>query len=66
MNEEPEQKPAPKKGFAAMTAERRQEVSRQGAATTHKLGRAHRFTPAMARAAALKRWRKAPENEQGR
>lgn len=42
------------RGFAALSIERRKEISSQGGRTAHEEGRAHRWTPEQARAAALK------------
>jgi uncharacterized protein len=43
-----------KQGFAAMDPERRREVARRGGQATHRLGKAHQFTPEQARAAGKK------------
>lgn len=43
-----------RKGFASMDPERRREVARRGGQTTHRLGKAHQFTPEQARAAGKK------------
>ncbi|ANN78736.1 KGG domain-containing protein [Bordetella flabilis] len=43
------------RGFAAMGAEFQREIAAQGGRAAHRLGKAHRFTPQEARAAATKR-----------
>src|SRR5262245_23694870 len=44
----------PKRGFAALTAERRREIARQGGHTAHARGVAHEFTREEAREAGRK------------
>lgn len=46
--------PKKKRGFAAMSPERRMEAARKGAAAIHETGRAHRWTPEDAREAGRK------------
>ncbi|ALM83875.1 KGG domain-containing protein [Bordetella sp. N] len=55
---------APRKprGFAAMGPEFQREIAAQGGRAAHRLGKAHRFSSAEARAAAAKRH--AARNEQ--
>jgi general stress protein YciG len=43
------------RGFAAMGPEFQREIAAQGGRAAHRLGKAHRFTPQEARAAATKR-----------
>lgn len=43
------------RGFARLSALRRQAMASLGGATAHKTGHAHEFTPVEARAAARKR-----------
>ncbi|HXG21713.1 MAG TPA: KGG domain-containing protein [Methylomirabilota bacterium] len=43
-----------KRGFAALTVERRREIARQGGQTAHARGRAHEFTTEEAREAGRK------------
>ncbi len=42
------------RGFAAMSAERRAEISRKGGQAAHQTGKAHRFTQDEAREAGRK------------
>jgi len=42
------------RGFAVIGVEQRKEIASQGGKTAHALGRAHKWTPEEARAAALK------------
>jgi general stress protein YciG len=42
------------RGFAAMTPERRIEISRQGGVSAHRKGTAHQWNPATAREAGRK------------
>lgn len=44
-----------RRGFAAMTPEKRREIAAKGGKAAHELGRAHRFTPEEASAAGKKR-----------
>lgn len=44
-----------KRGFAAMTPERRKEVSSKGGKKAHELGTAHQWTSAEAKEAVAKR-----------
>lgn len=43
-----------KKGFAAMSQEKRREIAGKGGRAAHKLGTAHKFTPEEARKAGRK------------
>lgn len=43
-----------RRGFAAMDAAKRREISRKGGRAAHEKGTAHRFTPDEARAAGRK------------
>jgi uncharacterized protein len=49
-----EPKPKSRKGFAAMTPEKRSAIASLGGQAAHKLGRAHQFTSEEARAAGQK------------
>ena len=42
------------RGFAAMTPERRREISRKGGVTAHRKGTAHQWNPATAQEAGRK------------
>jgi uncharacterized protein len=43
-----------KRGFAAMTPERRAEIAKRGGESAHAMGRAHQFTSETARSAGRK------------
>ncbi|MFC4274878.1 KGG domain-containing protein [Achromobacter aloeverae] len=63
MTDNTEQKAQRKpRGFAAMGPEFQREIAAQGGRAAHRLGKAHRFSPQEARAAAAKRH--AARNEQ--
>lgn len=47
-------KPKQQKGFAIIGAEQRKEIASMGGRKAHELGKAHKWTPEEARAAALK------------
>ena len=51
MSEKKSGAPSPARGFAAMSEERRKEVSRAGGLSAHARGHAHTFTPEEARRA---------------
>lgn len=56
MSDDQDQKERRKpRGFAAMGPEFQREIAAQGGRAAHRLGKAHRFTPQEARAAATKR-----------
>ncbi|XXX79290.1 KGG domain-containing protein [Sorangium sp. So ce134] len=49
-----QQKPKQRRGFAAMSAERRKQIASMGGKAAHAQGRAHRFTTEEARAVGAK------------
>ncbi len=53
-NQENSQKTPAKRGFAAMSEERRREISSKGGRAAHAKGKAHVFTPEEARIAGQK------------
>jgi general stress protein YciG len=46
----------PKRGFAAMSPEKRREIAKQGGRAVHEQGRAHRFTPEETQLGGLRRY----------
>jgi hypothetical protein len=51
------------RGFASMDPERRRQIASQGGRAAHRLGRAHKWTKAEARAAVRKRRENAARRE---
>lgn len=55
-----------KRGFAALSPERRREISAAAGKRAHELGVAHQWTPDEASKASARGWKQAPKRSRGR